>query len=254
MSWLTQLPPKERRGSRPRCVLLMDGTRDEVAHQLTRLVNLPDVLVTPKDEWMPRGKSAPKELDLVKSNKLVSDSDRRKLTEWWLEVVSSWSKTPNWDIASTCTIEGKSGLLLIEAKAHANELGGRDKSGSREPNRGQIGRAIAEAAHALEVATGKAWNISRDHHYQLSNRFAWAWKLTTLGIPVVLVYLGFLNACEMKDKGEPFFSESDWERVLKEHCECVIDNTCWGQRLDFDGLPLFPIIRAVDQPFDPEVE
>ena len=29
---------------------------------------------------------------------------------------------PNWDLASTCTVEGKPGIALIEAKAHDQEL------------------------------------------------------------------------------------------------------------------------------------
>ena len=250
MSWLTQLPRKERRGSRPRCILLTHGTRDEVAHRLTRLVNCPEVLVTPEDEWAPEGKFETEELVLTNCNGLVSSSVRQELTQWWLKRPSRI--TPHWDVASTCTIEGESGLLLVEAKAHANELGGRDKSGSREPNRGQIGQAIAEANHALKHITGNPWHLSRDHHYQLSNRFAWAWKLTTLGIPVVLLYLGFLDASEMTDQGQKFQSHADWERILKEHCKGIVDNTCWERRLDFDGVPLFPIIRTFDQPFDPK--
>ena len=103
------------------------------------------------------------------------------------------------DIASACEIEGKSGLLLVEAKAHENELSYSGKSSpgvsvNSQGNHQQIGQAIAEANAGLELAAGNPWGISRDSHYQLSNRFAWAWKLASLGVPVVLVYLGFLNA------------------------------------------------------------
>ena len=42
------------------------------------------------------------------------------------------------------------------------------------------------ARNGLSAATGLQWGLSRDDHYQLSNRFAWCWKLATLGIPVVL--------------------------------------------------------------------
>ena len=38
----------------------------------------------------------------------------------------------------------------------------------------------------------------------MSNRFAWAWKLASSSVPVVLIYLGFLRADEMRDKGKPF--------------------------------------------------
>ena len=41
------------------------------------------------------------------------------------------------------------------------------------------------------------------NHYSLCNRVAWAWKLAQLGVPVVWVYLGFLNATEMLDQGQP---------------------------------------------------
>ncbi len=63
-------------------------------------------------------------------------------------------------------------------------------------NHAQIGRAISEASLGLKD-TMDGWNLSRDSHYQLANRFAWAWKLASMGVPVVLVYLGFLGAAEM---------------------------------------------------------
>ena len=53
-SWWRALD--KHRGSRPRCVLLVDGTRHAVAACLTDLVGLPDIAVSPNDFWMPRGK------------------------------------------------------------------------------------------------------------------------------------------------------------------------------------------------------
>ena len=63
-------------------------------------------------------------------------------------------------------------------------------------NHNQIGDAIQQANHGLEPLL-PGWDLSRDSHYQLSNRFAWSWKIASMGVPVVLVYLGFLNADEM---------------------------------------------------------
>ena len=64
-----------------------------------------------------------------------------------------------------------------------------------------------EADHALNgVLPG--WSLSRDSHYQLANRFAWAWKLADMGLPTILIYLGFLNAAEMKDQGHHFIDHS----------------------------------------------
>ena len=47
---------KDNRGSRPRCVLLTDGSSQEVATRITDLVGLPDVTVSASDLWLPMGK------------------------------------------------------------------------------------------------------------------------------------------------------------------------------------------------------
>ena len=242
-------------------MLLVDGSREEVAIRLTQLVGLPDdVDVSPSDKWMPYGKPVRRngswdikpsnEVILSKRNDLVSPSIRRQLRDWWLAVPKG-ANAPNWDIASTCTIRGKPGLLLVEAKAHGKELSEQDTCSSKNPdNRRRICRAIAEANAAFQQEAGGSWALSRDHHYQLSNRFAWSWKLASLGIPVVLVYLGFLNAQDMADDGPLFRSKADWECVLKNYSQDVVDETCWGRWLDFDGVPFTALIRVKDQPFD----
>ena len=51
MTWLYQLRPKERRGSRPCCVLLTDGNGEKVAQRLTQQVDLPDVVVSHNGCW-----------------------------------------------------------------------------------------------------------------------------------------------------------------------------------------------------------
>ena len=262
MTWNKQLG-KDWRGSRPRCVLFMEGECEKVAKRLTQLVGLPDyVTVSSGDNWMPYGKPQKEdgswdktpatEARIDRTNCLVYPEIRNQLRKWWL---LHGGNTPNWDIASTCHIEGKRGLILVEAKAHEKELDVKGKSLSKKApqnskeNHEQIRDAIAEANSNLP---GNTWNLSRDGHYQLSNRFAWSWKLASLGIPVVLVYLGFLKACEMADQGQPFGSKEEWERVLKEHCQDTIDNTCWEKRLYISDTPFIPLIRSYNQPFDPK--
>ena len=187
MAWWEQLG-KDNRGSRPRCVLLMDGKPDVVAERLTRLVNLPGVLVSSDDKWMPYGKpvrrnglwdkSPANEAQLDKARDLMSDENRRHLREWWLAVWGRGGRTttPNWDIASTCRIDGKPGLLLVEAKAHENELeyAGKDLNGgaseNSQKNHTRIGHAIRQARTELQSVIGGHWAISRDECYQLSNR------------------------------------------------------------------------------------
>jgi hypothetical protein len=234
---------------------MMEGSREEVANRLTRLVDLPDVVVSPDDKWMPCGKPLKREDgkwdtkptdeaqfgNPKKRTTLLQPEIHRKLTDWRLAVHQGIMTTPNWDITSTCTVRGEPGLLLVEAKAHAVALDLRGKRLNRaaslnsQENHKQIGWAIAKASDGLASTTGKPWGLSRDHHYQLSNRFAWSWKLASLGIPVVLLYLGFLNA---QDMAEPLFrSEAEWTRAIRDHCRSAVDERCWGEWLDFAGVP-----------------
>ncbi len=171
-------------------------------------------------------------------------------------------RAPDLDIASTCTIEGNQGLLLIEAKAHDQELNneqtGRKNieppvSASARRNHLRIGWCIQDANIALANETGLPWALSRDWNYQMSNRFAWSWKLTELGVPVVLVYLGFLKAKEMEDRGKPFANHADWERLVRAHSEPLFPPEVWGQRWMSNGRPLIPLIRSMEQPRDPEL-
>ena len=265
MDWLNHIG-RNKRGSRPRCILLMDGGREEVAGRLTRLVGLEsDVIIGGGDKWMPFGKpvqreddswdeTAAREARLGGLTALFAPDERCRrelgdqLRKWWLAVPRG-ANTPNWDIASTCTIKGQRGLLLVEAKAHSAELRESGSFSSGNPdNRERIRLAITEATAGLQAATRGPWKLSPDTHYQLSNRFAWSWKLASLGIPVVLLYLGFLNAEDMADRGQVFGSEGQWETSLRAYSQGVVDDHCWGQWIDLNGVPLLLLIRGFDQP------
>jgi len=157
------------------------------------------------------------------------------------------SVTPNWDIASSCSVAGKKGLLLVEAKAHRDELKADDRSGATGRNCLRIKEAITEANQALnDIMAG--WNLSHDNHYQLCNRFAWSWKVASLGVPVVLVYLGFLNATEMGV--HCFKSREEWEAAVHHYAEGVVPRDIWGQRLPDEGVAIYPLIRSIDWPLD----
>jgi hypothetical protein len=197
---------------------------------------------------MPRGFADPKEAKLGECDALLTPAIREELTSWWL-VHPAGANTPNWDLASTCTIGGKQGLILVEAKAHDTEpktLGKVSRFSSKSvENHDQIGTAINEANAALNgICPG--WAITRDSHYQLSNRIAWAWKIASLGIPVILVYLGFLNAEEMANCGKPFRSAEEWRRSILDHAEGLVPETVWEQRIQTTGAPMWALIRSLD--------
>lgn len=248
---------RHNRGSRPRCVALVDAPPEDVAASLTDLVALPDAVVGAEDFWMPVGKPVKvgsrwddgpaREARVDRDAGFLPAKVRAPLKDWWL-AVQRGANTPNWDLASTCTIEGKQGLLLVEAKAHGNELSEAGKSLPSRPNgwknHERIGQAIAKANSAFTGATGGEWSLSRDSHYQLSNRFAWAWKIASLGVPVILAYVGFLDAKDMVGDGTLFQTHEDWAGAVGRHAVGVVDASCWESRLDFQGVPFFALLRS----------
>jgi len=236
------------RGSLLRCLLMMNFPRHHTAELLTSLMQLPNAVISSdSDLWMPRGLRDHRETTLVDSSDFLTPDRCKALTDWWLEKLRG-ANLPNWDIASTCTIEGIKGLLLVEAKAHDKELSEAGKSqpttSNSQMNHKHIGIAIEQANAGLNGVM-KGWVLSRDSHYQLSNRFAWAWKLTTLGVPVVLVYLGFLNAIEMCDQGQPFDNNRTWDSCIRNHAKNIVHDDAWGKRLEINGTPVWFLIRSV---------
>ena len=252
---IDQLPPKARRGSKARCHLLTDGPREKIAALLTTFAQ-PWATVAPTDAWLPNGFIDHTEAQLGRAAGLLGGDVRSQIESWWLALRSSRAQTPNWDLASTCEIDGRKGLLLIEAKAHDSELrreavGKRlkpDASVGSERNHENIARCIEEANAGLRAATGTGWHLSRDRAYQMSNRFASAWKLTTLGLPVVLVYLGFLNAIEMRDLGRPFAGQDDWESLVRQQSGALFPGSVWGCAWQVSGQKLVPLIRSYELP------
>ena len=250
-SWVKALG-KDSSGSRPRCVLLTDGSREAVAERLTRIIDRVDARVHAGDHWQPQGKKDTREVQLDKvltgQREFVDYVRRQHLKDWWLAARKNTARTPIWDIVSDCVVSGRKGLLLVEAKAHAGELQKGDRCYAKGDNRRRIEWAMEEANAGLSKATGGVWRLSTSHHYQVSNRFAWAWKLAFIGVPIVLVYLGFLNARDMPD---PLFrAQSDWRQMVADYSKDVVDESCWSETIDVGGTPLLPLVRVTEVPFD----
>ncbi len=210
---------------------------------------------------MPTGFAEIKEAQLHVASRLLPHEISSQLGTWWLPADRQDAMTPNLDIASTCTIDGTPGLLLIEAKAHhaelAQESAGRriqeSDSDERRDSHKTIGAAIESARAGLTSATGLSWNVSRDRHYQMSNRFAWAWKLADLGVPVALVYLGFLKASDMSKAGELPFADADaWESLVRAHSAPLFPDEIWNRRWLVHGVPLIPLIKSLELPLEQE--
>ncbi len=238
------LPRREQRGSRLRCLLLTEGTRPEVAERLTSLV-APWGRVDPnRHYWLPQGLDHPEEAKLGETLNLLSHEQRRAVTDWWL-AVRERANTPNWDVASTADIDGNEGLLLVEAKAHGSEL---KNDGKPMDGNAQNHQRICEALKSATVGLNQirpGWALSSTSCYQLANRFAWAWKIASLGVPVILVYLGFIGANEMRDQGELLADDKDWERRVKHHAQGIVPESAWNDVLLVGSKPLRPLIRSM---------
>ncbi len=269
MCWLQALEPNQQTGSFPRCLRLLEGDRTAIAARLQSLVGLAEVQITETHFWMPLGPPTPmlngnwdinptREPKLGEDDGFLTPQERSRITDWWLSV-SRNANTPNWDVASTATIQGKRGFLLVEAKAHNVELrkaqagkplGTRVTPNSRR-NHVRIGACIQEASLALTGATRRPWALSRDWNYQMSNRFAWSWKLTEMGYPVVLVYLGFLGAEEMRDGNQvPFDNAVEWTAAINDHSATLIPGEIWNTQLTIGRVAFSPLIRTMDCPLE----
>jgi hypothetical protein len=215
---------------------------------------------------MPKGFNHCEEAQLHKAEAIISDvKAREKLLNWWLAVPNARrTTTPNWDIASTCVIHGMPGILLIEAKAHDAELRNEERGkplGVEESkevsldsrrNHLRIGCSIQEAAIALSDQTKVNWALSRDYCYQMSNRFAWAWKVAELGMPVILIYLGFLDCWDMRNGADqrPLVSQHDWEQLVEAHSQPLFPQEVWNKEWQVHGRAFIPLVRTYRQPLE----
>ena len=250
-SLLKKLKRNQRKGSKPRCHWLTHGTPSQVASQLTALTE-PWGSVSADDCWMPEGFDQIEEAQLHRATRLLRLKDCDALGDWWLSVRSDDSQTPNWDIASTCTVGGHKGLLLVEAKAHTQELKVGDRAGGSRPNQARIARSIEEANAALAHHTELDWALSHEHHYQMANRFASSWKLMERGYPVILVYLGFLRALEMRRGRDQasFNCHAEWEVLVKAHSETLFPADVWNRQWVIYGQRFVPRVCSIETRYD----
>lgn len=216
----------ETKGSK-RCMLELIDSPDFFT-SMNSMIQEEGAVVAPGDSWLPLGIKNPREGQL---KEFLSDNFSPQLATdfvtWWLKIPKF--RTPNWDFISTCNINGQKGILLIEAKAHRGELNGEshgkklksDASDDSKANHENVQTAIEQANDGINKAMYSV-SISRDKCYQLSNRVANGWWLANQGIPVVLIYLGFLNVQHMNSGGRKILgNQLEWEACFRAHAKQV---------------------------------
>jgi hypothetical protein len=202
----------------------------------------------------PRDRNDHRESVLVGRNEpFLSQSQRDELCTWWV-VHRRGAKLPTWDLViSASDASGRPALVLIEAKAHAIEL---SKSGKAWPqrrkpeqqarsvdNHEKIGRAICEASVNL-ARTVPGILLSRDKSYQFANRIAFAWKLASLGIPIALIYLGFIGDGEIISHAEDCFRMSnDWQDAFRSHTAGHFPAEMHARKIDCGAASFWLLVR-----------
>lgn len=116
-------------GSRYRCLLMTHLGKDRLYESLNTLCKHPDVAISfdpLKDNYLPQGFCRPSEQILTNLRdetigKVLTEEKQLVLWHWWLQDGNRGARTPTWDLISTCDIDNRRGLLLVEAKAHKGE-------------------------------------------------------------------------------------------------------------------------------------
>jgi len=206
--------------------------------ELNDLLHSTNVVVDAEsDHWMPNANDPTEaRLECEEGKRLLPNGDfADQLARWWL-VHPRGANTPNWDLAASCTIRGRKGLVLVEAKAHKGELDwgskalDRNASPDSKENHQRIGEAIEEARHYLNQVLGGTVAISRDDRYQFSNRVAYAWELASLGVPVVLVYLGFIG--DEYFNSDYFRDANHWRRAMGDYMQDLVPHSLPDMEVD----------------------
>jgi hypothetical protein len=235
------------RGSRKHVLDWLESPR--FVPEFLQILSPIDVKVVARSSWAPVSHQYPDEARLEEwgPQNFGMHPAWSALSAWWLKKPRR-ANTPNWDLAMIAEIEGALGLVLVEAKANVREIGSAGKSGPTGSdgscaNHECIGEAIASARTALQsVCPGIA--ISRDSNYQLSNRIAFTWKLASLGIPVALIYLGFVGDDGICDVSSPFVDDAHWQSVLREHLQEVGAESLFEKRHQLSGAPFWFLSRS----------
>ena len=95
---------------------------------------------------------------------------------------------PNWDAVAEGILEGQKTYLLVEAKAHVEEVG--DNSVHGGSRRKEISKALERAAKDITgmAGIGEAW---MGRYYQMANRLYVQWVLNGSGISAIQLSLFF---------------------------------------------------------------
>ncbi len=112
--------------------------------------------------------------------------DHAHLQREWAEFWPQTGTRRNWDAVGILRYGSRTEWLLVEAKAHAEEM--MTDCGAKGAGRERIVRAFAQVGADLGVPDTGTWT---EDYYQYANRLATLWFLLKHGIAARLLYIYF---------------------------------------------------------------
>lgn len=211
--------------------------------------------ISEHSQWRPKGRHDPRESVLTGvADPFLSLEAKSELLDWWL-VHKRGAKLPTWDLVMTAsTPSGSNALILVEAKAHVSEFGtgGKpkavretlDQRARSDANHQRIATAIDEASEFLGKSIPGVL-LTRDAHYQFANRVAFAWKLASMGVPVVLVYLGFTGDTAISKPGDFFADDHHWQSAFRSHIAPHFPSDTLEKEIDCGAASFWLVSRSL---------
>lgn len=191
--------------------------------ELTELIESIAGVTVIANTGVPKSKGTPAEKSLesyIRENNLITESKQECFDKWWIE---HRGKRPTWDYVCEAKIDGQDGLILVEAKAQKSECGKKKKVLSKDANVYQKGNHD-HIENAIETEISSLCG-QYSGYYQIANRIAYANRIRELGIPVILIFLGFLGDSGSNGQWE---TEDKWKSDMWE----IIDKLSLTRLID----------------------
>lgn len=187
-------------------------------NQLEPLLNSVNQLKVHSATGVPKNTS-PAENSLEKYLK-NSGVNMTPFEKWW---APHGGKTPTFDYLCQAEINGQSGYVLLEAKAHKYETSSLCKKAptigdpsfkKKMDNHLSIQQRIKEELDSLGGYYKPSQTGSYVGYYQVANRIAYAnFTSRMLNKPVILIFLGFVGETDFKP--DYFRTSTDWENHMR---------------------------------------
>ena len=223
-------------GSSPSLLqMITSGRIDNLLNEMDGVEIIPDTNVPSKEYQKER------ELKTYLDNQGYNHEEVECISKWWP------SRSPVWDFICKANLNGVEGLILLEAKSHKDETKKARKPAPDLKNVVDFEQATMNHQRIEENINNEFSELGGVYtgYYQIANRVAFANKVRkVLNIPVLLVFLGFINDDDFKKN--KWISKMDWDEDMMTYLRTLhLDGLL---STDIDELPEKIGIRTIAMP------